>query len=63
MNTNWTLVFFDSCMEYMMSLHIFQRCGCMHLRFYLHMRGEFGEMHFVYSGCLTGSIYQLEYGH
>jgi hypothetical protein len=31
MNTNWNLIFFGSCMEYMMWLRIFQRCGCMHL--------------------------------
>jgi hypothetical protein len=29
----------------------------------LHMRGDFGEIHFVYGGCLSGSIYQLECGH
>ena len=62
-NTNWHLILFSSCMEYMMSLRIFQRCGCLHLQFFLHMRGDFGEIHFVYGGCLTGSIYQLEYGH
>ena len=63
MNTNWNLIFFSSCMEYMMWLRIFQRCDCLHLQFFLHIRGDFGEIHFVYGGYLSGSIYQLEYGH
>jgi len=62
-NTNWHSIFFGSCMEYMMSKFIFQRCDCLHLQFCLHMRGDFGKIHFVYGGCLTSSIYWLEYGH
>jgi hypothetical protein len=38
----------------MMWLCIFQRCGCLHLQFFLHIRGDFGDIHFAFSGCLTG---------
>jgi hypothetical protein len=47
-------IFFGSCMEYKMSAHMFQKCGFLHLQFCLRMRGGFGEIHFVYDGCLTG---------